>query len=141
MTVKSTFNLENELIKSESLASFLEENQKELAEPSLVSQFQELLDAKGLTKADVVKESNLNTVYAYQILSGARRPSRDKLLSLCFAMKATLEETQTLLRRNEFAPLYVKNRRDSIIIYALSRGQNLIEVNNTLYEHGEGIIE
>ena len=141
MTVKSTFNLENELIKSESLASFLEENQKELAEPSLVSQFQELLDAKGLTKADVVKESNLNTVYAYQILSGARRPSRDKLLSLCFAMKATLEETQTLLRQNEFAPLYVKNRRDSIIIYALSREQNLIEVNNTLYEHGEGIIE
>ena len=141
MTVKSTFNLENELIKSESLASFLEENQKEMAEPSLFSQLQELLDAKGLTKADVVKESNLNTVYAYQILSGARRPSRDKLLSLCFAIKATLEETQFLLRHNEFAPLYVKNRRDSIIIYALSRGQNLIEVNNALYEHEKRIIE
>lgn len=141
MLKKSTFHLENELKKTDSLDSFLEKNQGEMEAGNLAAQLQELISQKGLMKADVVKESNLNGVYAYQILAGKRRPSRDKLLSLCFAMRATLEETQTLLRQNESATLYVKNRRDSIIIYALSRGHSLIEVNSALYEHGEAIIE
>ena len=141
MTKKSTFHLENELKTTDSLDSFLENHQDELEAGSLVSQLQLLISDKGLIKADVVKESNLNSVYAYQILSGKRRPSRDKLLALCFAMNATLEETQTLLRQNESATLYVKNRRDSIIIFALSRGHSLFQVNSDLYDHGEAIIE
>ena len=141
MLKKSTFHLENELKKADSLDSFLEEHESELEAASLASQLQLLISGKGMIKADVVRESNLNSVYAYQILAGKRKPSRDKLLALCFAMNATLEETQILLRRNESATLYVKNRRDSIIIFALSRGHSLIQVNSALYEHGEVIIE
>ena len=141
MTKNSTFHLENELKKTDSLDDFLEQHQDELEVGSLASQLQTLISGKGLMKADVVKESNLNGVYAYQILAGKRRPSRDKLLALCFAMNASLDETQTLLRQNESATLYVKNRRDSIIIFALSRGHSLIQVNSALYEHGEAIIE
>ncbi len=141
MSNKSTFHLENELKKTDSLDTFLEQHQDELEVGSLALQMQTLISDKGLIKADVVKESNLNSVYAYQILAGKRRPSRDKLLALCFAMNASLEETQILLRQNESATLYVKNRRDSIIIFALSRGHSLIQVNSALYEHGEAIIE
>ena len=141
MPKKSTSNLENELKRSVSIEAFLLEHQEEMATSDLPTQLQELIEAKGLTKADVVKESNLNEIYAYQILSGARRPSRDKLLSICFAMKATLDETQNLLRQCGFAPLYVKNRRDSIIIFALAHGHSIIELNSALYDHGEAVVE
>lgn len=100
-----------------------------------------MLESKGLTKAEVVKESNLNEIYAYQILSGVRRPSRDKLLSICFAMKATLAETQSLLKQSGFAPLYVRCHRDSIIIFALTHGHSLMQLNMGLYDHGEPVIE
>ena len=100
-----------------------------------------MLQKKELTKAEFVKECNLNEVYAYQILSGVRRPSRDKLLYLCFAMKATLAETQSPLKESGFAPLYVRSHRDSIIIFAITHGHTLIQLNTDLYDHGEPVVE
>lgn len=141
MPKKNTSHLENELKNSTSLDNFLEEHQEELAHRSLSEQLVAMLEVKGLTKAEVVKESNLNEVYAYQILSGVRRPSRDKLLSLCFAMKATLEETQGLLKQSGFAPLYARCHRDSIVIFALTHGHSIIQLNMDLYDHGEPVIE
>ncbi len=141
MPKKNTSHLENELKNSTSLDNFLEEHQEELTRCSLSEQLVTMLESKGLTKAEVVKESNLNEVYAYQILSGVRRPSRDKLLSIGFAMKATLAETQNLLKQSGFAPLYARNHRDSIIIFALTHGHSIIQLKMDLYDHGEPVIE
>ena len=141
MPRKSTANLENELRSCDSLDTFLQENRDELSTDSLTVQLQTLIASKGMTKTDVVKASNLNEVYAYQILSGARRPSRDKLLCLCFAMKATLEETRFLLREGRFPPLYVRDQRDSIILYALSHGYTILQLNSDLYDHGQPLVE
>ena len=141
MPKKSTSNLENELKNCDSLDDFLKENSSELSIDPLTSHLQSLITSRGMTKTDVVKACNLNEVYAYQILSGARRPSRDKLLCLCFAMKATMEETQHLLREGRFAPLYVRDQRDSIILYALSHGHTILQVNSDLYDHGQPLLE
>ena len=141
MPKKSTTNLENELKSCDTLESFLKRNLDELSTASLAEQLQALIASKGLTRAGVVKASNLNEVYAYQIISGARRPSRDKLLCLCIAMKATLDETRELLVRGGFAPLYVRSQRDSIIIFAISHGETILELNNNMYDHGEPLLE
>lgn len=137
MQKKTTSKLEAELRKYNTLDHFLEENKQELASENLSAQLQNLIAAKNMSRAEVVRESNLNEVYAYQIISGVRRPSRDKLLCLCFAMKATLEETQSLLKRNGFAPLYARNERDSIIIFAIEHALTLLDLNEALYEHGK----
>ena len=141
MPKKTTSHLENELKNSTSLDTFLEKHQDELSDCSLSDQLGKLLRKKGLSKAEVVRECNLNEVYAYQILSGVRRPSRDKLLCLCFAMKATLSETQSLLKESGFAPLYVRSHRDSIIIFAITHGHTLLQLNTDLYDHGELVVE
>ena len=141
MPKKTTSHLENELKNSTSLDTFLEKHQDELSDCSLSDQLGKLLRKKGLSKAEVVRECNLNEVYAYQILSGVRRPSRDKLLCLCFAMKATLAETQSLLKESGFAPLYVRSHRDSIIIFAITHGHTLLQLNTDLYDHGEPVVE
>ena len=111
MPKKTTTNLENELKRCETLEDFLNVNKMELATTSLAQQIQAFIESKGLTRADVVKACNLNEVYAYQIISGARRPSRDKLL------------------------------RDSIILFSISHGETLMQLNCRLYEHGEVLLE
>ena len=141
MPKKSTENLENELKSSDTLDAFLKQNHEELSNAPLSEHIQNLIVSKGLTRSDVVKASNLNEIYAYQIISGARRPSRDKLLCLCIAMKATLDETQNLLIHGEFAPLYVRSQRDSIIIFALTHAQTILELNDNLYDHGEPLLQ
>ncbi len=141
MPKKTTTNLENELKSCNTLENFLKVNRDELSTFSLAEQIQTLIASKGLTRSDVVKASNLNEVYAYQIISGARRPSRDKLLCLCIAMKATLDETYELLIHGGFAPLYVRSQRDSIIIFAISHEETILQLNNNLYDHGEALLE
>ena len=69
MPKKSTTNLENELKSCDTLESFLKRNLDELSTASLAEQLQTLIASKGLTRAGVVKASNLNEVYAYQIIS------------------------------------------------------------------------
>ena len=141
MPKKTTTNLENELKSCDTLENFLKVNRDELSTASLAEQIQTLIASKALTRSDVVKASNLNEVYAYQIISGARRPSRDKLLCLCIAMKATLDETCELLIHGGFAPLYVRSQRDSIIIFAISHEETILQLNNNLYDHGEALLE
>ena len=141
MPKKSTSNLENELKSCASLEDFLNQNQSELSNAPLAEHIQNMIASKSMTRADVVKACNLNEIYAYQIISGARRPSRDKLLCLCIAMKASLEETQELLYHGGFAPLYVRSQRDSIIIFGISHGESILQVNSNLYDHGESLLE
>lgn len=141
MPKKSTTNLEDELKSCATLEDFLNQNQSELSNAPLAEHIQNLIASKSMTRADVVKACNLNEIYAYQIISGARRPSRDKLLCLCIAMKASLEETQELLYHGGFAPLYVRSQRDSIIIFGISHGEPILQVNSNLYDHGEALLE
>ena len=141
MPKKSTTNLENELKSCANLENFLNQNQSELSNAPLAEHIQNLIASKSMTRADVVKACNLNEIYAYQIISGVRRPSRDKLLCLCIAMKASLEETQELLYHGGFAPLYVRSQRDSIIIFGISHGEPILQVNSNLYDHGEALLE
>ena len=44
--------------------------------------FDQLLEEKSLKKSTVIKNSELNEIYGYQIFSGKRIPSRDKLISI-----------------------------------------------------------
>jgi hypothetical protein len=107
---------------------------------SLVQYLEIILETKKLKKAEVIKASNLNKVFAYQIFSGVKNPSRDKLLALAFAMRLTYEECQRMLRLAGVNELYVKNRRDSILIFGFMKGLELIELNHLLYEMDEFVL-
>jgi len=100
-----------------------------------------LIEEKELVKSEVIKSSCLDRVYAYQILNGTRTPSRDKLIQFAFGMKLTLDETQTLLKYNGMAPLYAKNRRDSIILFAINERATVIELNIMLDNKKEKILD
>lgn len=122
------------ILKSSSLDAYLTENEGEMAENPICDYLTAVLNEKDLKKSEVIKKSNIQTNYAYQIFSGVKIPSRDKLISLCFGMNLTLDETQTLLKYAGYAPLYPRNKRDSVIISELEKGETVMRCNITLDE-------
>lgn len=106
----------------------------------LAAYLNRLLQEKQLRKSKVIRESGLNETFAYQIFSGSRGASRDKILQLAFAMRLELLEVQRLLEHAGANRLYCKNRRDMIIIFCIKNSQTLAYVDEQLYCHGEKTI-
>ena len=55
-------------------------------------------------------------------------------MGLCIGLQASVEEAQSLLVQAHHAPLYPRDQRDAILIYGLSHGLTLPEVNDALFE-------
>lgn len=97
----------------------------------------QLLEEKGLERSRVVRMADLNETFGYQIFTGARHPSRNKVLQIAFAMALTLKETDRVLTAAGANVLNCKDRRDAIIIFCIDRGCSLQKVNEELYRFGE----
>ena len=104
---------------------------------TLAEYLEELLQAKGLKRSEVVRAAGINETFGYQIFKGQRNPSRDKVLQLALAMRCDLVETRRMLAAAGANALYCKDRRDAIIIFCIDRGLDLQAVNEALYRFGE----
>ena len=89
-------------------------------------------------KASVVSfDAHLNPSYVGNIMNGKKNnPSRDALICLCFALGASEEELQYLLKYAGHAPLYVRRKRDVIIWFGIKKKESLEMVNDNLIERG-----
>lgn len=135
MSEPLTENELDRLLHAPSVDEFLD--QQETTERSLADYLSELLAAKRLERAQVVRMANLNETFGYQIFKGTRHPSRNKVLQIAFAMALSLRETNRALRAAGANGLNAKCRRDAIIIFCLDRGCSLQKVNEELYRFGE----
>ena len=135
---KDTSELLKELKGFSDFKEFYDENRENLSTVSLSEYLCRLIERKGLVRAEVIARSEMSEVYGYQILSGTRaNPKREKVLCLAFGMKLTFEETQEMLKKTGYPPLYAKIPADCIIIYGLCKRMSIPEVNELLYEYGE----
>lgn len=133
MNEKKTDTLQQELMSTNNLDRFLTENDASFRDVPLQEAIQCIFDEKGMSKAQLAKQSGISEVYLHQLFSGRRFPSRSRLLCLCFGLGATVDEAQSLLQQARHAPLYSRDRRDAIIIFALSHHMTLFEVNDKLF--------
>lgn len=76
----------NENLQHMDIDAYLKQNKKHMIPHNLPFHLELLLEQKGLTKADVVCGSQLNRKYVYQIFSGEKMPSRNKLIALAFGL-------------------------------------------------------
>ena len=133
--VKDTSKIVEELGLSPDFKTFYSENKDYMVSDNLSALLAQLLESKGLKKAQVIKKAELSEVYGYQIFSGVRVPERKKLLCLAIGMKLNIEETQQLLKCAGYSQLYVKLPFDSIVLYGLCKGLSVIQINELLYEY------
>lgn len=134
--LKDTAQLLEELRGCADFRRFYQENVENLPERRLSECLDELLKKHAIKKANAIRRSELSEVYAYQIFSGLRVPERKKLLSLAVGMGLSLDEIQTLLKQTGYAPLYVKNPFDCVMIYGICEGMPVAEINGLLYDYG-----
>lgn len=100
-----------------------------------------LMGLQKITKAELIREVNMTKSYAYEIFNGFKTPARDKVLLIAYGLHADVNTTQRLLLLSKYNPLHPKDKRDSIILYGLFNGLNLINTNQLLYDFDMTILE
>ena len=138
--MKNTEDLLKELSQADNINDFLKDNEDSFADVTLSEYLTGLLEEKGLTKSEVIKASELSDIYAYQIFSGVKKPTRDKVLCIAFGMGLSVAETQQLLNSCGLPFLYAKHKRDSIILFAIGKNLSVIEANELLYNSDEATL-
>lgn len=138
---KNTQELLEILKNTNSIEAFIDSESKNFSSVPLSEYLEMLLEKHDLKKSQCIADANLQRNYGYQIFSGERTPSRDKVIALSLSMHLTLDETHALLCSTGYADLYAKNKRDSILIFAISKKLSFLETNELLYELGEEILE
>ncbi len=139
--MKTTDELIHEIKTSADILDYLEKNSAEMQVDSLPEYLKDWLRRKGLSKADVVRRSNLNRAYVYQIFLGRKYPSRDKVIALAFGLGLDSDEAQTLLKQAGYRELYPRDPRDALLLYSLSRGETILQANEALYDHNIEVLE
>ncbi|MDR1688119.1 MAG: helix-turn-helix transcriptional regulator [Clostridiales bacterium] len=130
----STDVLLKRLFKTTSISRFLNRYGDNMKRAPLNIYINQICEAKGIAPEHIIRKSGMSRSYGYQIFSGIRKPSRDKVLQLAVSFEMDYDETQELLRTARKSPLYPKVERDAAIIYALHKKLNIAEVQALLNE-------
>lgn len=136
---KKTEDLMNEIIAGKDISLYMDKNQEEFLDISLHEHLKKLLLQSNLKVSQVVERSYKGE-YVYQVFRGIKKPGRDIVLCIALAMGLNLKETGMLLRIARMPLLDVRNRRDSILIFAINRRLAVPDVNDILYEFQEACL-
>lgn len=140
---KSTDELMNILKSKKSVDEYFSENDDEIFFGALGDLINYYIATKKLEKSEVVRKSGMNRGYCYEILSGKKEKniSRDKVIMICFGLGLSIEESEQLLKKSGYNPLYSRDTRDSIIAFSLKEGIGIIDTNIKLSEYNLEILE
>lgn len=139
--MKSTDELLNEIKSTKNILDYMEHNQEEMHLNTLAEALDAWTAKKDLSTADVIKKSNLNSSYVYQIFRGKKYTSRDKVIALAFGLALSADETQKLLKQAGYRELYPRDKRDALLLYAINQKMNIIDANEVLYDHEIEVLE
>lgn len=95
-----------------------------------------LLDKYGWKISAASEAAEMSTGYLGLVINGKRNATRDMLIRVAVAIGATVEETQYLLKYSGYNPLYVRNKRDVIIWYGISKKEKLSIINTNIKKRG-----
>lgn len=130
---KKTEDLLNEIMENQEITQYLIENEVEFLTMPLHLYLKQLLEETGL-KVSQIAELSCKGEYIYQVFRGIKNPSRDVILCIAMALQLACPDANQLLRIARMPALDARNRRDSVILFALNRKLSVPETNDILYE-------
>lgn len=136
----TTNQLDKSLMLSDTYEEFLVENIDRMKTNNIKMALQKIVYNSDITFDEISKKSRVNKSYIYQIINGRRRPSRDKIIQLCFGLGLNLDNSNELLKAANYPELYSKSIRDSIFIYGIINSYSIDDVNKKLKKRNESTL-
>lgn len=130
-----TGELLEQLLSAPTPEAYLE--QELTLDRTLPDYLEQLRAARGLKRSEIIRASDVNATFVYDVFKGKSRLGRDNAIMLALGMGCTLLETQRLLRLDGVAELWPKVRRDAIIIWCINHGYTRLQTDEELYRLGE----
>ena len=124
------------LFKERNLEQFLSKDDSAFLLPSFAEYITEWCRRNNEIPEQVILRADLAKSFGHQLFSGKRNPSRDTVLQLAFAMRASVTEAQTMLKIAQKSILYPRIKRDTVIIYCLHNHISLSDTEIILYDLG-----
>ena len=123
----STEELLKLLFKERSLEQFLQRNESAYLNTGFSDYLSAWCKARGEVPEQLIRRANLEKSFGHQLFSGKRKPSRDTVLQLAFAMGADVAQAQEMLKIARKSVLYPRIKRDTVIIYCLHNHVSLVD--------------
>lgn len=139
--MKKTDDLYKALGEKKNIDEYFSEHGDEMLFDTVADLLEFSISNKKLSKSEVISRSGIEKHYGYQILSGAKNPSRDKLIMLGFGIGMDADELNRLLKKCGYGELYPRDARDSVIIFSLLHRMDVIATNELLYEKHLRLLE
>lgn len=129
----TTMELWDEAIKEGPIDMKIDKNSKYLINKNVADYLNKLLKEKEMSKSDLINRLPMSSSYVYQLLDGRKKnPSRNRLLTIAFAMKLNIEQTDKLLKIANLGALYPRDQRDFVIIYCINNSMSIEECTDIL---------
>ena len=123
----STDELMALLFKERSLDQFLHRDESAFLLPSFAEYLQDWCCRHNEIPEHIIQKISVERSYGHQIFSGKRKPSRDIVLQLAFALNADVAQAQEMLKIADKSILYPRIKRDTVIIYCLHNHISLVD--------------
>ena len=108
--------------------------ENEMNPPVFSEYISKLCEIKNIKPSEAIRNADIERTYGSQLFRGIRKPSRDKVIQLCFGFGLTADEAQELLKAAEKNALYPKIKRDAVILFCLARQMRIYKVQDILAE-------
>lgn len=136
--MRNTEDLLNQLkLDTLSYGEYLSENEDCFLKNDLSQFWKTVIGSTDMKKSDIINKADIGYTFFYDILKGKKHPSRDTLIRIFIAMRLDIDTCQEALRMYEWAALYPKIKRDSILIYCLAHNFSLQQSEELLEKNGE----
>ena len=136
----STDELLQLLFKERDLEKFLQRNESSYLDPSFSEYLTGWCKAHQEVPEQLIRRANLEKSFGHQLFSGKRKPSRDTVIQLAFAMQASVAQAQEMLKVARKSVLYPRIKRDTVIIYCLHNRVSLLDTEIILENLGLPIL-
>ncbi len=92
------------------------------------------LSENNISNKEIASKIGSSESLVSKILSG-ERINRDNIIKICIVANQELDVTNQILKYLSLHILYVKDKRDAVIIHGIHNKQSISEINKTLAEH------
>ena len=123
----TTSELLNQLFQEKKLEEFLLHHESEYQNTTFADYLSEWCRTHKAVPEQLIRRTNLEKSFGHQLFTGKRKPSRDTVIQLAFAMEADVDETQEMLKAARKSLLYPRIKRDTVILYCLHNHISLVD--------------